>query len=644
MTKKRYFIPLSSLNLNGVFASESVSPHSFYEKRMFGMPYNTLTDDNGTLIQSENSLVLFSDYFEFMPSSGCPIFLGIHEDDLDLTFLVKDNETNIAYYFKSIYLRKGNFFVLFPNEDEKYLFIAMATPSTEVKTLNKYNVKYAFGNNKETDILYSLSKQTTSKKRPNFPILNLTVDNNAVFFDKAFNHIKGFIYGFLCGSLGQKTDDEIDLERTFQELHNLITGIKGKIEITQSFSINDYDEFKTELNKSNSLFRLVFPNQQNFGYDNITVRLEELVKLQEKRFVELSRQKRHIEGLDKEEVRTIQKQIDELERQFYSVRGREQELRERKKMLEESRPKRPKANSPEKIERERVDGEIEEIKSKIADLKPLKYDLEQQISYLRTDLQQFSALGRTEYDNSVEEQYFRIAGYITDLSFWVSQNLTENKKGASYPQIDNVNFDLIKLTNHWQNPSNNYLDFIVSFSSPSIDNLNDFDLSLYKLCTNILLSHSKTDENNLSAKATDLAIYLLDTFTKSELSKTENGLNVIRNLTNLIDYRSSRTSDYAFPDNQILIAFICTIFKPNSIDEFTNLIQSNKVSCLDIAYSFWATFNGFANLPKNLTDIVLENGNEHLINYIDDYLFNNYLKNKNHTQHCIGKSGAEVPI
>jgi len=383
--------------------------------------------------------------------------------------------------------------------------------------LNKYNVKYAFGNNKETDILYSLPKQSTLKKHTNFTILNLALDNNSVFFDKVFNHIKGFIYGFLCGSLGQKTDDEIELERTFQELHNLITGIKGKIEITQSFRLNDYDEFKNELSKSNSLFKLVFPNQQNFGYDNITVRLEELIKLQEKRFIELSRQKGYIEGLDKEEVKTIQKQIDELERQFYSIRGKEQELRERKKYLEENRPKRPKANSPEKAERERIDNEIEEIKSKISDLKPEKYDLEQQISFLRMDLHKFVTLGRTDFDNSVEEQYFRIAGYITDLSFWVSQNLSENKKGASYPQIDNIKFDIVRLTNHWQNPSNNYLDFIASFSSSSIDDLNEFDLSLYKLCTNILLSHSKTDENNLNAKATDLAIYLLDNFTKSEL-------------------------------------------------------------------------------------------------------------------------------
>lgn len=626
MTKKRYFIPLSSLNLNGVFASESISPHSFYEKRMFGMPYNTLTDDNGTLIQSENSVVMFSDYFDFSPSSGCAIFIGIYEDDLDPTFLVKDKETNIAYYFKSIYLRKGNFFVLFPNEDEKYLFIAMATPSTEVKSLNKYNVKYAFGNNKETDILYSLPKQPNLKKRTNSPILNLILNNNAVFFDKAFNHIKGFIYGFLCGSLGQKTDDEIELERTFQELHNLITGIKGKIEITQSFNLNDYDEFRNELVKSDSLFKLVFPNQQNFGYDNITVRLEELIKLQEKRFAELLRQKRHVEGLDKDEVKSIQKEIDLLERRIYSIRDKEYELRERKKYLEENRPKRPKANSPEKAERERIDTEIEEIKSKISDLKPEKLDLEQQISYLKMDLQKFVTLGRTDFDNSVEDQYFRIAGYITDLSFWVSQNLSENKKGASYPQIDNVKFDIIKLTNHWQNPSKNYLDFLASFSSSSIDDLNDFDLALYKLCTNILLAHSKTDEDNLNAKATDLAIYLLDNFTKLELSKTENGLNIIRNLNNLIDYRSSRTSDYNFPDNQILISYICIIFKPNSIDEFTNLIQLNRVSCVDVAYSFWATFNGFANLPKNLTDIVLENGNEELLIYIDNYLFDNYQR------------------
>lgn len=593
---------------------------------MFGMPYNTITDDNGTLLQTENSLVLFSDYFEFVPLSGRPIFLGVYEDDLDPNVLVKDNETNIAYYFKSIYLRKGNFFVLFPNDDEKYLFLAMASPSTEVKTLNKYNIKIAFGSSKETDILYSLPQQTILKKRTNFPILNLRIDNQGVFFDKAFNHIKGFIYGFLCGSLGQKTDDEIELEKTFQELHNLITGIKGKIEITQSFSLNDYDEFNAELKKSYSFFKLVFPNQQNFGYDNISVRLVELIKLQEKRFGELFRQKRHIDALDKEEVKTIQKQIDELEKHFHSVRGREQELRERKKMLEENRPKRPKANSPEKTERERANNEIEEIKSKIADLKPEKYNLENKISHLRMDLQQFSNLGRTEFDNSVEEQYFKIAGYITELSFWVSQNLTENKKGSSYPQIDNVNFDIIKLTNYWQNPSNSYLDFIVSFSSSSIDYLNDFDLSLYKLCTNILLLHSKTHDNNLNAKATDLAIHLLDNLTTSELSRTENGLTLIRNLTNLVEYRSSRISDYAFPDNQILIAFICTIFKPNSIEEFTYLIQSNKISCLDIAYSFWATFNGFANLPKNLTDIVLENENQQLLTYIDNYLFNNYLK------------------
>ena len=626
MTKKRYFIPLSSLNLNGVFASESVSPHSFYEKRMFGMPYNTMTDDNGTLLQTENSLVLFSDYFEFVPLSGSPIFLGVYEDDLDPNVLVKDNETNIAYYFKSIYLRKGNFFVLFPNDDEKYLFLAMASPSTEVKTLNKYNIKFAFGSNKETDILYSLPQQTILKKRTYFPILNLRIDNQGVFFDKAFNHIKGFIYGFLCGSLGQKTDDEIELEKTFQELHNLITGIKGKIEITQSFSLNDYDEFNAELNKSYSFFKLVFPNQQNFGYDNISVRLVELIKLQEKRFSELLRQKRHIDGLDKEEVKTIQKQIDELERQFYSVRGREQELRERKKMLEENRPKRPKANSPEKTERERADNEIEEIKSKIADLKPEKYNLENKISYLRTDLQQFSTLGQTEFDNSVEEQYFKIAGYITELSFWVSQNLTENKKGSSYPQINNIIFDIAKLTNHWEKPLNNNSDFITSFSSISIDSLNGFDLLLYKLCTNTLLAYSKTDNNNLNAKSTDLAIYLLDNFRKFDLSKTEKGVNVVTNLNNLIEYRSSRISDYKFPENQILTAFICTILKPNSIDEFTNLIQSNKVNYLDIAYSFWATFIGFANLPKNLTDIVLENGNEQLLTYIDDYLFNNYLK------------------
>lgn len=467
--KKRYFIPLSSLNLNGVFASESISPHSFYEKRMFGVPYNTLTDNNGIYLQTESSLALYPEYFEFIPTVGSAVFIGVYEDDLDLSALVNDIETGISYYFKTIYLRKGNFFVLFLGDDEKMLFLATAAPSTEVKTLNKYNKKHHFGNDRETDIFYSIPD--FPKKAYNRNLANLLSNNKAVYFDKAFNHIKGFVYGYLCGALGQKNEDEIELENTFQELHNLITGIKGKIEITQLFSPNDFDEFKKELDKSSSLFMRLVPNEKNFNYENILLRLQELINLQEKRFAKLTRQKRHFDGIDRGEVKAIQKQIEELEKSFYSIRGKEQDLRDKKKWFEENKPKRTKANTSERIEKVRIDREIEDIKVNIKNLKPEKQDLQQQISYLRNDLQQPTAIGRTEFDNSVDEQYYRIAAYITDLSFSVSERINEKKKTLSWPKIDQLIFDIKKLTQHWAKIASNNFDFIISFNSTYIQQL-----------------------------------------------------------------------------------------------------------------------------------------------------------------------------
>ena len=43
----------------------------------------------------------------------------------------------------------------------------------------------------------------------------------------------------------------------------------------------------------------------------------------------------------------------------------------------------------------------------------------------------------------------------------------------------------------------------------------------------------------------------------------------------------------------------------------------------------WAAFIGFANLPKTFTDIVLDSKDDELMEYIDEYLFDTYLKPNN---------------
>jgi hypothetical protein len=55
---------------------------------------------------------------------------------------------------------------------------------------------------------------------------------------------------------------------------------------------------------------------------------------------------------------------------------------------------------------------------------------------------------------------------------------------------------------------------------------------------------------------------------------------------------------------------------------------SKEVKDIHYAFSIWAAFIGFASLPKTFTDIVLESEDDQLIEYIDDYLFSNYLNIK----------------
>lgn len=55
---KKYYIPTTSLNFNNILSSESVSPHSFFERRGFGYPRWFNIPENPL----ENSIVLYENF------------------------------------------------------------------------------------------------------------------------------------------------------------------------------------------------------------------------------------------------------------------------------------------------------------------------------------------------------------------------------------------------------------------------------------------------------------------------------------------------------------------------------------------------------------------------------------------------------
>ena len=61
--KKHYWIPTTTWNLADIFATESISPFSFYGNRLFGSKSNQIVDDQGKQIEAHNSIILYPKNF-----------------------------------------------------------------------------------------------------------------------------------------------------------------------------------------------------------------------------------------------------------------------------------------------------------------------------------------------------------------------------------------------------------------------------------------------------------------------------------------------------------------------------------------------------------------------------------------------------
>ena len=76
----KYYIALSSLNIDNILSSESISPHSFYEKRDFG--YRSFQKIQNITLQ--NDILLFSQlpYFTIQDADNenYPMVIEIEDD------------------------------------------------------------------------------------------------------------------------------------------------------------------------------------------------------------------------------------------------------------------------------------------------------------------------------------------------------------------------------------------------------------------------------------------------------------------------------------------------------------------------------------------------------------------------------------
>lgn len=273
-TKRSFWIPISIWNLNELFTTESISPFSFYKTRNFGNPLN-----RNQTIEDEDNLVLFDKVVQ------SDILLNLSPELLSTNCLTeiktkKNTGFRIFQYTKTIYLKKGLFKVYFCSQEKLNEFLNRAFMLLEVKTVNKYKDDFWVDE--------TISKE---QNKAFYQTQILTIkDVLQPQFDKAYNQLKGLIYGYIIGSIGTLGQNEQNLLSELSKLKNAITGMHTDIILSEQYSNYWLLNIQKQISECKNLYFNNFKRHTDVS-EMLLLRLEEIDSLNKMRCDDLARQK-----------------------------------------------------------------------------------------------------------------------------------------------------------------------------------------------------------------------------------------------------------------------------------------------------------------------------------------------------------------
>jgi hypothetical protein len=225
----KYYIPLSSLNVDNVLSSESISPISFYKARDFG--YRTFEQLSEISLMNDILLVSELPSFSIQDSDreNYPAILEI-EDDLQLKNKLREvkksnKNPNLFLCDSTIYLTPWNCKVLFYSGKAK----AFTRLTCEDSLCNKLGHLFSFdvikpGKFNLVDILNLVKIKESSW------------EFNKILPDKNINRIKGILYGFYLGYSKSTSPDVATLIGIQRKIYNIVaTIINNKGEMNSQF-------------------------------------------------------------------------------------------------------------------------------------------------------------------------------------------------------------------------------------------------------------------------------------------------------------------------------------------------------------------------------------------------------------------------
>lgn len=219
-TMNKYYIPVSSLNFNNIFSSESISPASFYDIRGFGYKRFSKVEPN----PFDNSILLYSKLPLFSlrdkVNANFPFYIELPENAVNNECpRIKSKDITIIKCDHSIYLSPGFSRIIFLSSSELKNTTVTSEQSLETKLANRYSKNIiVFDKNSIEYFTWSKTYLEDIKDNP-------VISPKYISFDQSVNKVKGFVYGYLVGALSAKSKEFVELQKLVKEIKNIVSGL-----------------------------------------------------------------------------------------------------------------------------------------------------------------------------------------------------------------------------------------------------------------------------------------------------------------------------------------------------------------------------------------------------------------------------------
>lgn len=226
------YIATSSLNIDNILSTESISPFSFYIKRTFG--YNNfdqikeLSDFDGILLFSKIPSFTINDN----ERESFPMVIAVNDDEQleDIKKIGEFKSCEIFFYSKTIHLTPNNSRILFFTDKAKILSYHNCLDSKLCKMIEYFQIETTEPSDYPlSNIIKSISKNYHYKIQYN-PI------------DNSYDKVKGFIYGYYLGAMRSLSENTANLKRISNRIYDIISTIENS-------NGQNYSTFQEELNK-----------------------------------------------------------------------------------------------------------------------------------------------------------------------------------------------------------------------------------------------------------------------------------------------------------------------------------------------------------------------------------------------------------